>query len=559
MNDMGAELPELNEAPASGSIEQCVPLASLGVPGEGEQMENPEVGDQVNFEVAGKVTRIEGDKAYVMPESINGQPVEETPEPDADDGEAGMGGLTDLANQTGFMGAILIAFMLLLANICSADRIADGKVAIVYTNGASQGGFESIAKAIAQAPAGSTVHVGPGIYAENNLAKDGITLVGDRGADIVYVQTTTNDAGYGLFDDRGKGAIRMAFDWPGRMIMISVTNVLLDNTNDLFHLTFSPNQLGVITSTNPGTQYRGHIGEVSGMNYLNANLYLLAQTYQSNSILHIDRMVDLGLDTQMDLAPIADPGNNMTGPNVWGWFCGKTFSFSELHCPYMAVTGQSWYWLEPDATAKTNDFYFYAGYVRGNMYGVALTPLYRWWTTGIELTGAGISGTIACYGGGKGYFDFQKIVNPGNTGGGVVYNAQAATGISNSSIYVRAMKMEGQTKFVDVSAGTTFLRVDEFLNTGAMLNGITNIAGSLVVPHYSVGGLTNVAAAASSLVVNVVPPMPGTNYTVSLTHKFNPVAIPSITVLNRSNFTITYSAGVTTGGGVLWHAKQNTQ
>jgi hypothetical protein len=57
------------------SIEQCVPLESLGVPGDGELMESPEVGDRVDYTVEGKVTRIEGGKAYVMPEAVNGKPV----------------------------------------------------------------------------------------------------------------------------------------------------------------------------------------------------------------------------------------------------------------------------------------------------------------------------------------------------------------------------------------------------------------------------------------------------------------------------------------------------
>lgn len=53
--------------------EICVPVKSLAMPDESEQMQAPEVGDAVSFTVDGKVTRIEGDQAYVKPESVNGE------------------------------------------------------------------------------------------------------------------------------------------------------------------------------------------------------------------------------------------------------------------------------------------------------------------------------------------------------------------------------------------------------------------------------------------------------------------------------------------------------
>jgi hypothetical protein len=84
-----------------GNSEQCVPLESLGVPGEGEAMENPEVGDRVDYTVEGKVTRIEGGKAYVLPEAVNGKPVESAPdEPPLDE----MPALEQAADQVGFLG-----------------------------------------------------------------------------------------------------------------------------------------------------------------------------------------------------------------------------------------------------------------------------------------------------------------------------------------------------------------------------------------------------------------------------------------------------------------------
>lgn len=103
MNDMGAERPALPAAAAGAGqsddsamgSEDCVPLSSLAMPDadNADQMANPEVGDKVNYQIEGTVTRIEGDNAYVKRDAINGDPVEGSgeddgqAEPDADDQE----------------------------------------------------------------------------------------------------------------------------------------------------------------------------------------------------------------------------------------------------------------------------------------------------------------------------------------------------------------------------------------------------------------------------------------------------------------------------------------
>lgn len=75
MNDMVGE-------PTTGPLttgpqtnEQCVPLDALGMPDDTDQMAAPEVGDVVSYTVEGKVTRVQGGQAYVMPESVNGKPI----------------------------------------------------------------------------------------------------------------------------------------------------------------------------------------------------------------------------------------------------------------------------------------------------------------------------------------------------------------------------------------------------------------------------------------------------------------------------------------------------
>lgn len=76
----GSPIPPQTALPAAPT-EDCVSLSALAMPDESEQMETPKIGDRVAYQVEGKITRIEGDMAYVAKESVNGQPVE----PDADD------------------------------------------------------------------------------------------------------------------------------------------------------------------------------------------------------------------------------------------------------------------------------------------------------------------------------------------------------------------------------------------------------------------------------------------------------------------------------------------
>lgn len=59
-----------------GMSEVCVPISSLQRPGEDEQMMNPSEGDVVSLYAEGKVTRIEGDNAYIKVDSVNGKPLD---------------------------------------------------------------------------------------------------------------------------------------------------------------------------------------------------------------------------------------------------------------------------------------------------------------------------------------------------------------------------------------------------------------------------------------------------------------------------------------------------
>lgn len=78
MADMPAE--GMDETKPMDHSEDCVSLEALAMPDESEQMENPAVGDKVQYTVEGTVTRIEGGNAYVKKRAVNGKKVEDTAE-----------------------------------------------------------------------------------------------------------------------------------------------------------------------------------------------------------------------------------------------------------------------------------------------------------------------------------------------------------------------------------------------------------------------------------------------------------------------------------------------
>ena len=71
----GADMPPSPPKKATTGPTIYVPLKSLALPGEDDQMANPEIGDTVEFHGQGKVSSIEGETACVSLETVNGDPV----------------------------------------------------------------------------------------------------------------------------------------------------------------------------------------------------------------------------------------------------------------------------------------------------------------------------------------------------------------------------------------------------------------------------------------------------------------------------------------------------
>ena len=75
---------DLNAESQANNVD-TVPLDTLAMPDDQEQMQPPEVGDVVNYQVTGKVVAIEGNMAKVERQSINGQDLPNAPQDDGQD------------------------------------------------------------------------------------------------------------------------------------------------------------------------------------------------------------------------------------------------------------------------------------------------------------------------------------------------------------------------------------------------------------------------------------------------------------------------------------------
>lgn len=59
----------------SGPMEMCVPISAVSTQDGSDSLVAPEVDDEVQMDVVGKVTRIEGENAYITPTKVNGEEI----------------------------------------------------------------------------------------------------------------------------------------------------------------------------------------------------------------------------------------------------------------------------------------------------------------------------------------------------------------------------------------------------------------------------------------------------------------------------------------------------
>lgn len=87
----GETMEEGSAMPAEGG-EQCVPLTALAVDGT-----NPAEGDEAEVKARVKITRVEGDKAYIQLAEVNGEAVSNNAAP-AGEGDEDMMAIAEKAD-----------------------------------------------------------------------------------------------------------------------------------------------------------------------------------------------------------------------------------------------------------------------------------------------------------------------------------------------------------------------------------------------------------------------------------------------------------------------------
>jgi len=209
-----------------------------------------------------------------------------------------------------------------------------------------------------------------------------------------------------------------------------------------------------------------------------------------------------------------------------------------------------------DENTEAVDGWFEGDYLGSKIYiNAGTNRLYKGWFKFKELEAIGNnSPALSIYGGGTHYFDILKI--KGGPGAAAIEIASQAGGyISDSENYITTQKLESDAKYVLFSATNATLRLSTLNYKGYYGGeGITMAGTSRFFPTYSLGGRTNVSAAASGGII-INPPMPSTNYAAIITGP----AITNYTILTQTRSNFTYALPVATTSLIHWHATLNAQ
>lgn len=346
------------------------------------------------------------------------------------------------------------------------ERVLGGK--ILYVNGTTGSNatglpYLTIKAAVTAAAAGDTIIVYPGTYVENNLMKAGIVIHLMAGVIISYADAGGDPADFTIFDDLAPGAAG-AFKVTGEgQIVYSIADPANPGIDDW---------KGAVNITNIATTAEFHFAKITMSVSGTGNSALGAAVWVKNCLLvklYVAEMVTTG----------ATGGAGAAG--VY-WEKGEMHCFVDRNiCGYYPV-----YCLEPVGLAAVTNFYYNGQFVSGSiagLYVLSLTSNYRVWFSCLLVT-ASVQGPISTLGPGRCYVDCQKIeVTSGST-----------AIINSANLWLRAGKVSGGIKWIDHTANTAYITVQEFEDTGSMVDGIVVSAGSLYLFGGRVHLVSSVAA-----------------------------------------------------------------
>lgn len=334
-----------------------------------------------------------------------------------------------------------------------------------------------------------TVVVYPGTYNEHNLLAPGVDYLGLPGASIKYIETTTNENGWGIFDDRACGPTSNNIVWPSAISYMGVTNADMIFGTNANSTQINANSLGALIITNQNTFISAHIGKLEAGWFFDALQPTCLYVADDNgSILTVDQMDDpFAFQTVTHIFHTTQWHTNIDAnvPNqgiYWG------LGDLTVNCPRI-ISGQYSIWAnEPTGGPFTNNLYFQGEYLNGKIYTVATDPTYKGWFSfnQLECTNAGSISCIDVNGGGKWYVTAQKLnMVPANNN---LYCVETYIGVANTADVWLNVEKYAAPQWFNITEGTVHnVLASHFSDeTGIVTNGL-NINGANAVVYINGG------------------------------------------------------------------------
>lgn len=339
-----------------------------------------------------------------------------------------------------------------------------------------------LTNAIANASSGDTIFLQPGRYTNNNMLKQGLNFYLAPGATIWYQQTTTNDAGWGIIDDRTTGATTNYIMGYGDFYFLRGTN----GFGDTGTYNYNGNTHGMLVVTNPLTEIhfqanRVWIAGVAGSGY---NCAFNLENFQ-RAFIDVDEVYDLWYGLTITLKDTTDDTDDYFS-NVFGlrWSNGKESYVKIRRMNTMGGTYGVWgdenLTTNPGNHNAASDFYYTGDLMTSKIYISCVSTNFRSWWNLKELLAPD---TTSLYGSGKHYFTFGKVQSSALTKATIDVNGNFVGG-SNIVVWLTAQKIAGPYQWIgstgsgNNSFSTVYANVLHYEDVGGVNTGILVSANS---------------------------------------------------------------------------------
>ncbi|HLX68860.1 MAG TPA: hypothetical protein VKV04_04450, partial [Verrucomicrobiae bacterium] len=276
-------------------------------------------------------------------------------------------------------------------------------------------------------PVGGTVVVEPGTWFTNNIITNGVNYYFMPGASVVYNTPTTNDAGWGIIDDRSIGATTNLIWGAGVFKFQTYTGLVFSATQGK---TANQNFQGVICCSNPATRIHIEGDSLAASVWHNGGWEAaIADEGAAEMYVKFKNIYDPFRGGPSNVMQLISNGNNVA---VKSTVNGVVWVTGELYCDIQS-NGMSEYgiWGENALAAASEgirqftltnpaDLWYRGQYMNCKIYmdnsttnSTPNTKEWRTWITldDLEQDGIGVSSAPAEYfGSGKHYLQVKKLL-----------------------------------------------------------------------------------------------------------------------------------------------------